>query len=93
MFDLLYDGATEEELFDFPDGTTPMGSLLQVNDNIYGVTERGGDHHSGTVFEITRPGSVRRREEQMRCRCIRSRRAACSTPARTTVSPSWASSR
>jgi len=60
VFDLLNDGATEEELFDFPDGTTPMGSLLQVNDNIYGVTERGGDHHSGTVFEITRPGSVRR---------------------------------
>jgi uncharacterized repeat protein (TIGR03803 family) len=48
---------TEQLLFSFNDRTDaglPDGNLiLDANGNIYGTTEFGGTHDSGTVFEVT----------------------------------------
>jgi uncharacterized repeat protein (TIGR03803 family) len=47
--------------FDFTDGTTPVGGLVQGTDgNFYGTTEYGGDNGSnvGTVFTITPSGTL-----------------------------------
>jgi uncharacterized repeat protein (TIGR03803 family) len=41
------------------DGASPEANLLQGDDgNFYGTTEAGGSHSAGTVFEITRAGTV-----------------------------------
>jgi uncharacterized repeat protein (TIGR03803 family) len=40
------------------DGSSPYGSLIQANDgNFYGMTELGGTHSQGTVFEFSMPSS------------------------------------
>jgi uncharacterized repeat protein (TIGR03803 family) len=48
---------TEQLLFSFKDRTDaglPDGKLiLDANGNIYGTTEFGGTHDSGTVFQVT----------------------------------------
>ncbi len=39
--------------FNFEDGRSPMGSLIQGKDgNLYGMTKEGGRHSFGTVFEL-----------------------------------------
>jgi len=38
------------------DGTSPLGSLLDVGDTLYGTTFSGGSHGRGTVFKITTAG-------------------------------------
>jgi uncharacterized repeat protein (TIGR03803 family) len=34
------------------DGSTPLGGLLRASGNLYGTTEAGGRHGSGTAFEL-----------------------------------------
>jgi uncharacterized repeat protein (TIGR03803 family) len=53
--------ASEKKLHNFgkgDDGAYPNGALIQDADgNLYGVTDAGGAHNSGTVFELTPNGS------------------------------------
>lgn len=45
--------------FDFADGWTPSGSLVQAsNGNFYGTTQFGGASDTGTVFEISPEGKL-----------------------------------
>ena len=39
------------------DGTTPYAGLVALNGKLYGVTQGGGAHGFGTIFEITTSGS------------------------------------
>jgi uncharacterized repeat protein (TIGR03803 family) len=42
-----------------PDGFFPRGPLMQATDgNFYGITENGGVHRAGTLFEITPSGAL-----------------------------------
>jgi uncharacterized repeat protein (TIGR03803 family) len=44
---------------DCPDGSGPLGSLVQAADgNFYGVTQTGGNAGNGTVFKITPGGAL-----------------------------------
>jgi uncharacterized repeat protein (TIGR03803 family) len=53
---------TESVLYSFGaagDGYSPVGTLALDNDgNLYGTTQYGGPHQGGTVFQLTRSGSV-----------------------------------
>jgi|HubBroStandDraft_4_1064222.scaffolds.fasta_scaffold00006_140 uncharacterized repeat protein (TIGR03803 family) len=42
------------------DGTKPIGDLISIGSNFYGVTETGGKYNAGSVFEIGTPGGVER---------------------------------
>lgn len=41
-----------------PDGKDPNASLIDVNGTLYGATISGGEYGDGTVFSITRTGTV-----------------------------------
>ncbi len=42
-----------------PDGNGPLGGVVQGTDgNLYGVTQYGGSYDNGTVFKITRTGTL-----------------------------------
>ncbi len=41
------------------DGTNPSADLINVNGTLYGTTQYGGAHNSGTVFSITKSGEER----------------------------------
>lgn len=44
----------------FPNGETPLGSLVQGPDGfLYGATALGGKHNAGTVFKISTGGNFR----------------------------------
>jgi uncharacterized repeat protein (TIGR03803 family) len=44
----------------FPNGETPLGTLVQGADSfLYGSTALGGKHSAGTVFKISRSGNFR----------------------------------
>jgi uncharacterized repeat protein (TIGR03803 family) len=53
--------ASNTILYDFSggsnDGAKPDGSLIKVGDRFYGVTQRGGDYNSGTIFSIKTDGT------------------------------------
>ncbi len=38
------------------DGAIPAAGLVNLNGTLYGTTDSGGAHRSGTVFSITRDG-------------------------------------
>lgn len=54
--------ATETLLWSFagsPDGSHPVGALVQGSDgNFYGTTQQGGTYSAGTVFRMTPSGAV-----------------------------------
>jgi uncharacterized repeat protein (TIGR03803 family) len=60
VFKIAADG-TESVLYSFAggnDGIFPYGGLIaDASGNLYGTTETGGGHNSGTVFEIAPDGS------------------------------------
>ena len=39
------------------DGDSPVGDLAELHRTLYGVTEKGGPHNMGTIFEVTVKGS------------------------------------
>ncbi len=39
------------------DGNSPVGDLAELHRILYGVTEKGGTHNMGTIFEVTVKGS------------------------------------
>ncbi|MFY9664892.1 MAG: choice-of-anchor tandem repeat GloVer-containing protein [Candidatus Cybelea sp.] len=39
------------------DGDSPVGDLAELHRALYGVTEKGGPHNMGTIFEVTVKGS------------------------------------
>lgn len=42
-----------------PNGSGPLGGLMQATDgNFYGTTQSGGDYYGGTVFKITPQGKL-----------------------------------
>jgi uncharacterized repeat protein (TIGR03803 family) len=55
VFQLAPDGTeTILHAFDSSDGAAPSaGVILDAKGNLYGTTAYGGDHNSGTVFELT----------------------------------------
>jgi uncharacterized repeat protein (TIGR03803 family) len=59
VFELTFDATKkkwEERVLYSPDGThgsNPVGGVIIDSGNLYGVTEYGGSHLYGTVFEVT----------------------------------------
>jgi uncharacterized repeat protein (TIGR03803 family) len=50
-------GFTNILYFNYTDGYDPSGGLLVANNVIYGTTEGGGAHSSGTVFSVQTDGT------------------------------------
>jgi uncharacterized repeat protein (TIGR03803 family) len=61
VFSISPDGSTEKVLHSFgggsDDGSTPLASLIAVNDTLYGTTFHGGPGDGGTAFSITLDGT------------------------------------
>ena len=60
VFRLHFDGGFQTmHAFALDEGNQPKGTLvLADNGNIYGVTSRGGQNGTGTVFQITQNGNL-----------------------------------
>ena len=39
------------------DGTTPYGSLIQIDTTLYGMTSEGGTNSDGVIFSLTSTGN------------------------------------
>jgi uncharacterized repeat protein (TIGR03803 family) len=54
---------TLKQLFPFcalpgcPEGSLPLGSLIDFGGNLYGTTEQGGTNNTGTVYQLTPKGT------------------------------------
>jgi uncharacterized repeat protein (TIGR03803 family) len=46
-------------LFTGSDGAVPFAGLVELNGKLYGTTNKGGAHGTGTIFEMTRGGDIR----------------------------------
>ncbi|HEY2477066.1 MAG TPA: choice-of-anchor tandem repeat GloVer-containing protein [Candidatus Cybelea sp.] len=63
VYELKTDGsAAYRVVYNFknaPDGNSPIGDLVAINDKLFGTTLSGGENLKGTVFEVHPDGSER----------------------------------
>lgn len=60
VFKIEKDGTGYQKLLDFDAetyGSLPLGSLILIDDYLYGMTQQGGTNNLGTIFKIKTDGS------------------------------------
>ncbi|MCX6153796.1 MAG: T9SS type A sorting domain-containing protein [Candidatus Kapabacteria bacterium] len=52
LFKMNLDGSGFSYLYRFPDGHIPLGTLLSINNVLYGMTQRAGANNLGLIFKF-----------------------------------------